>query len=82
MYIKIYKFVIVVIIMANNELEALKNEIEAVREEINTYIEYPEILWVFLYQKLTDGYILHILIIILRYKIVFLMCKLSGGHKL
>ncbi|EGT4886782.1 aspartyl-phosphate phosphatase Spo0E family protein, partial [Clostridioides difficile] len=27
MYIKIYKFVIVVIIMANNELEALKNEI-------------------------------------------------------
>lgn len=33
MYIKIYKFVIVVIIMANNELEALKNEIEAVREE-------------------------------------------------
>ena len=43
MYIKIYKFVIVVIIMANNELEALKNEIEEVREEINTYIEYPEI---------------------------------------
>ncbi|CCL74012.1 Conserved hypothetical protein [Clostridioides difficile E28] len=43
MYIKIYKFVIVVIIMVNNELEALKNEIEAVREEINTYIEYPEI---------------------------------------
>ncbi|CZR98734.1 Spo0E like sporulation regulatory protein [Clostridioides difficile] len=43
MYIKIYKFVIVVIIMANSELEALKNEIEAVREEINTYIEYPEI---------------------------------------
>ena len=43
MYIKIYKFVIVVIIMANNELEELKNEIEAVSEEINTYIEYPEI---------------------------------------
>lgn len=43
MYIKIYKFVIVVIIMVNNELEVLKNEIEVVREEINIYIEYLEI---------------------------------------
>lgn len=43
MYIKIYKFVIVVIIMANRELDAIKKEIESLREEINTYIEYPEI---------------------------------------
>lgn len=38
-----YKFIIVVIIMANSELETLKNEIEELRQEINTYIQYPEI---------------------------------------
>ncbi len=43
MYIKIDNFVIVVIIMVNSEIEALKREIEALRDEINTYIEYPEI---------------------------------------
>ena len=42
-YVKVDNFVIVVIIMVNSELEALKKEIEVLREEINTYIEYPEI---------------------------------------
>lgn len=32
-----------VIIMTNNELDALKKEIENLRQEINTYIQYPEI---------------------------------------
>ena len=33
----------VVIIMADKDLEVLKQEIEVLRDEINTYIEYPEI---------------------------------------